>query len=601
MSSRAVVSNVANASPLARLHVARHRYGTKERDEKLSLLVRIARQPPRSARGVMAYHDDLLFLRAFPDDASVHHAAVQALSHVRHLVHALSQAQRRALDDTGIAGTTSRHTFAFGIAQWLVAEGEDAELDWRRIEAPERLDPLLRLTLTQSEADAFDSGGLSTHEWMTLARGTGNRALAWLVRPSPSRCPSPEGTPDASMVRLLYESLELPLRWRLTTAHATTGNAVGNAVGDAPPAMRSGMRRLPSHVLAHITTPLPDIRRLDSQSATRWVTAARAALSARCREVHAISYANVDEVYLADLGDGTTLCLIGAACNDRLTLEANYGYVIFSNGVPIGYGGVTPLAAQANTGVNIFESFRHSEAPMLYAQALRAFRTLFGVTRFVVNPYQFGAGNDEALASGAFWLYDRLGFRPVNPAIRDVADRERARIAANHDYRSSPATLRRLASSDLVLELPGSEEMPLFEERWLVTLARAVTESLVASDVTSRLQRRDALIAQVADTLGVTEPCRREPALAFGMQRLGPVVALVLDDVRHWSLGDRAQLVDVLAAKGGVEERTFAVASRQHRSLWDALRRICQHRESPRANPAQNAGTDRRIARAAAY
>ena len=105
---------------------------------------------------------------------------------------------------------------------------------------------------------------------------------------------------------------------------------------------------------------------------------------------------------------------------------------MFSNGVPIGYGGVTTLGAQANTGVNLFESFRRSEAAFLFAQSLRAFRTLFGVTRFVVNPYQFGRDNEEALASGAYWFYDRLGFRPTTSRAT------RARGARTSSSRGGP-------------------------------------------------------------------------------------------------------------------------------------------------------------------
>lgn len=33
---------------------------------------------------------------------------------------------------------------------------------------------------------------------------------------------------------------------------------------------------------------------------------------------------------------------------------------MFSNGVPIGYGGVTPWPNQANTGANLFPAFRGS-------------------------------------------------------------------------------------------------------------------------------------------------------------------------------------------------------------------------------------------------
>ena len=577
MRRRSIPLALSDAPLLAQLHAIRHSYGIAEVGKKLALVAHLERHPPRSARGLGAYHDDLLFLRAFPDDARVLSAAVAALARMEHRVRSLAPAQRKQLDDQGVAGTTSRHAFAFGAVLWMVNGGEDADIDWAAFDAPERLDPLLRLTLTQAEADAFDSGEISTREWMALARGgttrggTKHGALAWLLQGRESSVVPLAGAPDVAVTRLLYESLEVPIRWRVTSARSTSGNAVTGVPFHA----RTMMRHAPADAAALINTPLPSIERLTRTDAAAWVDAARAALATRCREVHAITYANVDEVYLADLGDGTALCLIGAAREDRLSLEANYGYVLFSNGVPVGYGGVTPLAAQANTGVNIFDAFRHAEASMLFAQTLRAFRTLFDVTRFVVNPYQFGAGNDEALASGAYWFYDRLGFRPVDAKGRALADRERERRVASRNHRSGPGTLRRLAAGDLVLELPGAARTQLFEERWLVTLARAVTESLAAPDVPARRALCDARIDAVAGTIGVRRWRASGSRTRFGMERLAPVVALVLGEVAQWPERDRRALVNLFRAKGAVQERGFAVASREHRRLWAALRRRC--------------------------
>ena len=38
--------------------------------------------------------------------------------------------------------------------------------------------------------------------------------------------------------------------------------------------------------------------------------------------------------------------------------------------------------------------------------------SLFGADAFMIPPYQLGAGNDEALKSGAWWFYQKMGFRP---------------------------------------------------------------------------------------------------------------------------------------------------------------------------------------------
>jgi hypothetical protein len=89
--------------------------------------------------------------------------------------------------------------------------------------------------------------------------------------------------------------------------------------------------------------------------------------------------------------------------------DSTLSFVLLSNGVPIGYGGASVIFNQANTGINIFDEYRGSEAPWLWVQVMRVFSTLRGCNRFIANPYQFGGGNTEVLKSGALWFYYRLG------------------------------------------------------------------------------------------------------------------------------------------------------------------------------------------------
>ena len=51
---------------------------------------------------------------------------------------------------------------------------------------------------------------------------------------------------------------------------------------------------------------------------------------------------------------------------------------------------------------------------------------LASVRYFVLTPYGMGEDNDEALQSGAFWFYRKLGFRAANPEVEALAVREEA-------------------------------------------------------------------------------------------------------------------------------------------------------------------------------
>jgi hypothetical protein len=82
---------------------------------------------------------------------------------------------------------------------------------------------------------------------------------------------------------------------------------------------------------------------------------------------------------------------------------------------------------------------------------------MLGVNTFVVDPYQIGHENAEAVESGAFWFYRKLGFRPVEPAVAALVEREEARLHATPGYRSSRRTLEKLAEGYILFEGPGAE------------------------------------------------------------------------------------------------------------------------------------------------
>jgi hypothetical protein len=311
---------------------------------------------------------------------------------------------------------------------------------------------------------------------------------------------------------------------------------------------------------------MPGIVRLDRRRARAAWNAVQGAMLARTREVHAMRHANLDEIYLAPLGAGVQLVVLGVQPSERLALEANYGYMIFANGMPLGYGGFTPLFRQANTGVNVFEEYRHSEASFLYAQVLRVAHSLFGCTHFLVNPYQFGQDNDEALDSGAFWFYYRLGFRPVEPRVRALARAEYARVRAGRT--SALRTLTRLASSDMHLALPGAHGDELFAEDWLGPLARGAMQRIAAQGGGGRPRALRALAAQLLERLRLRVGQDWSPAEREALHGLAPTFVQI-DDLERWPLPARRDLLALIRAKGARAEREFAVRMARH----DRLRR----------------------------
>jgi hypothetical protein len=548
---------------LAHLAAARRRYGPGSTAAKLALLESLCARRLTTARAVGRLHEHLQFLRAFPDDPRVLAAVTAQLESFGRRVRTLPAASRRRLEDSGIAGTVSRHCFDAPIVEWLVARCPgQVDIDWSGFADTKGLEFLLRCALLRAEEDGFDSADVSIRAWLQRAKGAStSNDLAWLVATLGRQ---------RHLVPLwpaLWEQAAVPIVWRLSDTRA------GGATLDTRPAERiryraAGLRPAPLRPRRLITTPLRRIELLGRARARQVIDLTRTALTARCREVYAVTHANPAEVYLADLGAGASVAVIGVRPEMRLSLEANYGFLLLANGVPIGYGGVTPLFRQANTGINVFDAYRGSEAAMLWTQTLRAFHTLFGVTRFIVNPYQFGAGNSEAIASGAFWFYYRLGFRPAARATRRLAARELARRTARPGHRTDSATLRALARGDLELSLNGARSGDRFAEPWLERLSLLVSERFAALGPAGRGEA--ALLRQVRRMLGATGRSRVPRAVEHGLHCLAPLLALI-DDLPDWPARERAALRALLSAKGAPQEAGFVRAAQRRPRLFAAL------------------------------
>lgn len=545
------------AAACAALRPLRSQYDPAASAAKLALLRAIARRGVRvrTFAALDALHDDLLFLCAFPDSVEVQAASRRALARIEPALRALSARQRALANDTGMTGSVSAYTPTAEIAEWITSRWPlAAEVDWAAIEDTSAIDAMIRPLLHPAEDDGFESGDFSTRAWMDGERDRAREsALAWLMASAAAAPPA-----AYAAFRAQYDLNAPQMRWSLAKSPASVTH---NALAVDTVATRQAMRRVVGDPIAGIAQPLPGIALLPEDDAAAVIDVARATLAARCREVYAFSQANPAEVWWCPLGEGVALAVLGVRPERRLSLESNYGYVLLSNGVPVGYGGVTPLWHQANTGLNIFAPYRGSEAAFLWQQALRAFHTLFGVTRFVVDAVQFGEDNDEAIASGAYWFYWRMGFRPYEPTLRERAEREAARLAGSRAKKSSAATLRALAHGTLQLVLPGGEAYPYFPEPWLARCAHGAAQLLERTHPHDHRAAAREIALDLARELGLPEG---DPFAGFsaaereGFVRLAPLVRLT-GGVTGGSARQRAAAVRMLRAKGGATERPFVM------------------------------------------
>ena len=556
---------------LRELRTLRGAFGPEAARRKCDIFAAFHPMVIRSASRLIELHAAACFFCAFPDSAAVYRAAHAVLAAWADRQHRLKRSRRESMLNTGMAGTRVYYEFSYDTLCQLDDRFPGAlEINWDEYESPEKLDAILIHMIGRAEEHAFEEelGEVSTQEWMAIAKG--NRAesdLTWLLRQTRRSKPLCTLAPD------LFDEAEVPVVWRIgDTPAATTNNAldVGRTV------YRSNMRKPPKRTKREIATPLRGIRRLGERRGRAMIDVAVAALAARQREVYAMTRANPREVYLAPLGEGTHAAIIGVKPAQRLHLEGNYGFVILANGRPVGYGGISPLFRQGNTGINIFPEYRGAEAAYLFVQLLRAFHMLFGTTRFLANPYQFGRGNAEAIQSGAFWFYYKLGFRPVDGDALRLAQRESRKILSRRGYRTDAVTLRRLAKSDLHLTLRHSKKSEYFQERWLTACAIGATAAIAAQPGRDRASQMRRVVRRVTRSLGVRGLSSWSANHRRALYRLAPTVALIRD-LDQWTRAEKRALVEIIRAKADPAERAYVLLLGKHPRLRASLAKFCKH------------------------
>ena len=471
---------------LDRLEAAKRQFGAPAHAaETGKLLAELGARRFPDAASLIRFHEALLFFRAYPANAAIVHLADQLLNFFPERLRR-SSVDLEAFEEpdvSGISGTAFSAIFSFDITRWLAARHPaDIDIDWDATD-PSLLGPLLRLIHPFYAEDALVEANIPHLEWFRAARKGRGSDLSWLLsslqeswwggRPRPrgtsrsgSSIPRERGA-DVDVVRGtggpphfvlsdLFAGAKIAVRWNLGRGPLTRSNLRLPKVRkfffhDAPLLRRSDVS-----LADELNSPPIAITKLSLPDGEQFLDLARETSAMRYRELHGFTYGDPTRVIHAEFGRGVEVFVSGVPPQHRLPLRAYHAGMFFKNAVPIGYIECLTLFERMEVGFNLYYTFREGETAWLYAKLLRLFRQLLSVNCFAVDPYQIGLHNDEAIDSGAFWFYRKLGFRPVSAEVAKLLASEEKKLRARADYRTPTNILRRLAKSGMIYEGPGS-------------------------------------------------------------------------------------------------------------------------------------------------
>jgi hypothetical protein len=526
------------------------------------------------AERLLRFHEAVLFLRAYPHDRRVRDLSERILRRFAKRVARLEAADEDlsafdAPEAAGVAGTVLGTDYSFDLARWLAARHSGrVGIDWDAADEGDRMRASWPSFLPLLEEEALADANVPYLAWLGAAAGRRRDDLAWLLE----RYAGLPGEPADRAER--FDAMGLPIAWDLGAGRAsrTRMRRPGPApfFHDAPLLARRDVS-----LDAVLSGPPMNMRKLSRGEGERVCDLVREATAARYREFYTFTYADPATVLAARPGRGVELFLVGVRPERRLPLRAAYGGFVVKNSVPAGYVEGLAFFERLEVGFNMYYTFREGESAWIYAQVLKFHRDALGVTSFSIDPYQLGYENPEAIESGAFWFYRKLGFRPTHPDVAARLALEERRIAADPEYRSSPRTLARLVTHNLLYEAPGTEHGRW--DRWHVrNIGLAVNRRMrleSGGDAARDRKRAGRRVAAVIGRSAARIP--RDAAKAF------EDFALVLDLVSgltRWTAIEKRAIVEIARAKVGRGERRYLRRLQSHARLRDALLRLGSRR-----------------------
>ncbi len=435
--------------------------GNGKNQEKSGLITAISGSDLHSVRDLTGYRDLLLFMAAYPESLSqsrlVHTELRRLNSLVSEIIQNGSEAKAIAFSNSGFDSTYFIGSFSHSMCEWLLNSFPACTAFHSYGESAFFPQEILGLSLLPAENWLMENSDLPLDSWMNAAFSTTESSSLEKVLLSVKFHGMPYPLRD-----LLYDALKLFISFDIK-GHANSVSGLRTPRGKLFYHTDELIRKPKSETI--LNSGLPSQLKLSHEERKEYLRVARFALLHLSRETDTVTYAKPEGLEVYDLGRGISIALFYLPPERRNTLETYAGYMTFKNRIPCAYGGSWIFGNKAKTGLNIFPAFRGGESVLLFLQIIRLYKLRFRVRYFEAEPYQIGKDNPEGIESGAFWFYYKLGFRPHQEALRDLAEREYCLIKENKGYRSDRKTLRKLANSLMFLDTmnPGTsltEDLP---------------------------------------------------------------------------------------------------------------------------------------------
>ncbi len=314
-----------------------------------------------------------------------------------------------------------------------------------------------------------------------------------------------------------------------------------------------------------IKQKLPAPAKLSLKEKQQLIHSAKMTLFYLYRETEPFTNANENDITVFQLDKGISVALFGSVNEKRYSLESYIGYLVLKNNIPVSYGGGWIFGERCQFGINILESFRGGESSLIICELLRVYHQYFKASRFVVKPYQFGLHNPEAIKTGAFWFYYKLGFRPEDADLRALAKKEEDEKIKNPKYKSEASTLRKYTKSNIALTL-SEKTYPDFDAE---ILSQRITSYINSNFGSNREKAIDECFKQLKNALGINVKKWKTKDIDYAKQI--SILFCSYPDSKKWMMEHKKNITLMIQLKSAKTELQWVKHLQSFNAFWELI------------------------------
>ncbi len=425
-----------------------HLFDADHLEQKIFLLTQLSKIQLVAQPVLAQYFEILVFMLAYPSRAKELVLVKKEIRRITRFIKSMPEKKRFQFDNSGLPYTPTVSKYSHHGLRWLL-ERSDLDITLESL-GPSKipLSDVLQMTLPSIEKSET-AAGLDDLELLEVLRVPAKEQLIFLV----NELSSLEAFPEVK--DFFYDQLEVYTRIRPRSAAFSKAH---NQLDIRTVFYHSNILKspLPAEILHHpVSRPLA----LSQDQRQKAIRVVKDNMIITARETDPTTFMMESSFRLISLDRGIMIAIYEIIPERQLPLESYVGYTAFKNGLPTAYGGAWLFGDRAHFGINIFETYRGGESGYIMLQLLNVYQQWFDIHFFEVEPFQFGLDNPDGIASGAFWFYYKMGFRPMDDKLNALANEEWKKITTKKGYRTSVATLKKFTASSIGLTL-GKTKSP---------------------------------------------------------------------------------------------------------------------------------------------